>query len=196
MLFFSSLLVKCVDGILKISFSWFQHSETSSVNIVRCVYSFLPLCLSYGHRSLLYHVESFVVARGLSSCGMHNSVSAALGLSCSMTCGILVLRPGIEPTSPGFQGRFFTTGPPGKPQYPGMYISSVNEKWKSLSHVWLFVTSWTVACQAPLSMEFSRQEYWSGLPFPSPGDLPNPGIKTRSPALQVDYFSSDANICQ
>ena len=46
------------------------------------------------------------------------------------------------------------------------------------------VTSWTVACQAPLSMGFSRQEYWSGLPFPAPGDLPNPRIEPRSPALQ------------
>ena len=56
----------------------------------------------------------------------------------------------------------------------------------SLRHVWLFVTPWTVAQQAPLSVEFSRQEYWSGLPCPSPGDLPNPGIKPRSPALQAD----------
>ena len=48
-----------------------------------------------------------------------------------------------------------------------------------------FVTPWTVACQAPLSMEFSRQEYWSGLPFPSSGDLPDPGIKSRSSVLQV-----------
>ena len=48
------------------------------------------------------------------------------------------------------------------------------------------VTLWTVASQAPLAMGFSRQEYWSGLPFPSPGDLPNPGIKPRSPALQAD----------
>ena len=47
----------------------------------------------------------------------------------------------------------------------------------------LFVTTWTVACQAPLSMEFSRQEDWSGLPFPPPGDLPDPGIKPMSPAL-------------
>ena len=54
----------------------------------------------------------------------------------------------------------------------------------------LFVTLWTVARQAPLSMEFSRQEYWSGLPFPSPGDLPNPGIEHGSPALQVDYHLS------
>ena len=45
---------------------------------------------------------------------------------------------------------------------------------------------WTVACQAPLSMGFSRREYWSGLPFPSPGGHPNPGIEPRSPALQAD----------
>ena len=49
-----------------------------------------------------------------------------------------------------------------------------------------FVTPWTVAHQASLSMEFSRQESWSGLPCPPPGDLPNPGIKSRSPALQMD----------
>ena len=51
----------------------------------------------------------------------------------------------------------------------------------SLSRIRLFATPWTVACQAPLSMEFSRQEYWSGLPFPSTGDLHNPGIEPGSP---------------
>ena len=50
----------------------------------------------------------------------------------------------------------------------------------------LFVTPWTVACQTPLSMEFFRQEYWSGEPFPSPGDLPDPGTEPGSPALQAD----------
>ena len=59
-------------------------------------------------------------------------------------------------------------------------------KWKSLSCVWLFATPWTVVCQAPLSMEFSKQKYWSGLLCPSPGDLPKPGIERRSPALQAD----------
>ena len=54
---------------------------------------------------------------------------------------------------------------------------------KSLSRVRLFAIPWTVAYQAPPSMGFSRQEYWSGLPFPSPGDLPDPGIEPRSPAL-------------
>ena len=53
------------------------------------------------------------------------------------------------------------------------------------SEVRLFVTPWTVAYQAPLSVGFSRQEYWSGLPFLSPGDLPDPGIKPASPALQA-----------
>ena len=62
---------------------------------------------------------------------------------------------------------------------------------KSLSCVRLFVTPWTVAYKAPLSMEFSRQEYWSGLPFPSPGDLPDPGIKPKSPALQTDALPSE-----
>ena len=51
-----------------------------------------------------------------------------------------------------------------------------------LSHVQLFTTAWTVACQAPLSMGFPRKEYWSGLPCPSRGDLPNPRIEPRSPA--------------
>ena len=61
---------------------------------------------------------------------------------------------------------------------------------KLLSHVQLFATLWTVAHQALPSMGFSRQEYWSGLPFSSPGDLPEPGIKPRSPALQADALIS------
>ena len=63
---------------------------------------------------------------------------------------------------------------------------------KSLSRVWLFVTPWTVAHQAPLSMGFSRQEYWSGLPLPSPGDLSDPGIKPTSPVLQAALTSEPA----
>ena len=62
---------------------------------------------------------------------------------------------------------------------------------KLLSHVQLFVIPWTVAYQAPPSMEFSRQEYWSGLPIPSPGDIPDPGIEPRSPALQADTLPSE-----
>ena len=66
------------------------------------------------------------------------------------------------------------------------YTFCENWKWKSLSHARLFVAPWT-----PLSMEFSRQEYWGGLPFPSPGDLPDPGTEPRSPALQADSLPSE-----
>ena len=62
---------------------------------------------------------------------------------------------------------------------------------KSLSRVRLFATPWTVAHQAPPSMGFSRHEYWSGLPFLSPGDLPDPEIEPRSPPLWADALSSE-----
>ena len=73
-----------------------------------------------------------------------------------------------------------------------------NYKWsesesevKLLSRVQLFATPWTVAYQAAPSMGYSRQEYWSGLPFPSPGYLPDPGIKPRSRALEADALTSE-----
>ena len=67
---------------------------------------------------------------------------------------------------------------------------------KFLSHDWLFATPWAAACQASLSMGFSRQEYWSRLPFPPPGDLPNPGIKPTSPmspALALYHWTTWKN---
>ena len=67
----------------------------------------------------------------------------------------------------------------------------VKVKVKLLSRVRLFATPWTVAYQAPPSMGFSRQECWSGLLFPSPGDLPDPGIKPGSPSLQADALPSE-----
>jgi len=70
-----------------------------------------------------------------------------------------------------------------RPGYGISRLGGKERKWKLLSRVQLFANPWTIAYQAPLSMGFSRQEYWSELPFPSPGDLPDPGIKPRSPAL-------------
>ena len=64
-------------------------------------------------------------------------------------------------------------------------------KVKLFSRVRLFATLWTVAYQALPSMDFSRQEYWSGLPFPSPGDLPDPGIESWSPVLEADALTSE-----
>ena len=70
------------------------------------------------------------------------------------------------------------------------YVSLCVHVSAVLSHVRLFVTPWTVACQAPLSMGFSRKEYWSGLPSPSPGDLPEPWVKSTSPALVSRFFTT------
>ena len=96
--------------------------------------------------------------------------------SCGVqACGIA--RPESKPMFPALQGRFLTTGPPGK-----VLVAQSNR---------LFATPWNVACQAPLSMGFSRQEYWSGLPCPPPGDLPNPGIEQGSPALQADSLQAE-----
>jgi len=78
---------------------------------------------------------------------------------------------------------------------PGHISGQSQVKWsevKLLSCVRLFATPWTVAYQAPPSMGFSRQECWIGLPFPSPGDLPDPGIEPWSPALQADTLLSEA----
>ena len=99
-------------------------------------------------------------------------------------------------SSPTLAGGFFTASaileaPPFLPSHhlnTKKLLKSSPAWWKkvkvwSLSLVWLFATPWTVAYQALPSMGFSRQEYWSGLPFPSPEDLPNPGIEPRSPAL-------------
>ena len=76
----------------------------------------------------------------------------------------------------------------------GMCLLWLEVKWrevKSFSHVRLFANPWIVAHQAPPSMGFSRQEYWSGLPFLYPGDLPDPGIEPRSPTLQADALTSE-----
>ena len=81
--------------------------------------------------------------------------------------------------------------PPGSSVH-GILQARILVKVKSLSRVQLFVTPWTIAYQAPPSMGFFRQEYWSGLPFPSAGDLPDPGIEPRSPALEADTLTSES----
>ena len=96
-------------------------------------------------------------------------------------------NPGIELTSPALQ----VDSLPLSHQRGPNTLWKVKVKVKSLSHAWLSATPWAAAHQAPLSMGFSRQEYWHGLPFPSPGDLPDPGIKPRSPALQADSLPTE-----
>ena len=115
--------------------------------------------------------------------------------------------PGIKPTSlisPVLAIEFFTTSATWEARvcvcvcvcvYNILLPKGGTSRWvsevKLLSCVRLFAIPWTVAYQAPLSIGFSRQECWSGLPFPSPGDLPNPGIEPRSPALQADALPSE-----
>ena len=77
--------------------------------------------------------------------------------------------------------------------HPRRFCSSMRAAWLSrLSRVRLFATLWTVAGQAPLSTGFTRQEYWSGLPYPPPGDLPDPGIEPASHALAGRFFTTTA----
>ena len=144
-------------------------------------------------------------------CGSWASLLVAHGLSCPMACAILVPWPGIKPTFPALNGELLTTGPPGKSQtwlllllleLPPWNTQEPSAAWvlyclacvlSCYSHVWLFVTLWAGACQFPLSMGLSRQEYWSGLPCPPPGDLPHPGIKPvslLSPALADGFFTT------
>ena len=82
-----------------------------------------------------------------------------------------------------------------EPPTVGIFMAAsslkVKVKVKSLSRVWLFATPWTVTFRDHLSMGFSRQQYWSGLPFPSPGDLPDPGIEPWYPALWADALPSE-----
>ena len=87
-------------------------------------------------------------------------------------------NPGIEPGSPALQADALPSEPPVKP-----YKES-----KSLSLVWLYVTSWTVAYRAPPSMGFSMQECWSGLPCPSPGDLADPGLNSSLPHCKQTLY--------
>ena len=88
------------------------------------------------------------------------------------------------------QTQTLTHGPKSQPTWEGVTVVFVWKPWsvcmcvcELLSHVWFFVTPWTIVHQAPLSMGFSRQEYWSGLPFPSPWDLPNPRDRTWVPYI-------------
>ena len=107
-------------------------------------------------------------------------------------------NPSLEPMSfmsPALAGWFFTTSTTWEVPYP-IDVCVCVCVLSCFSHVLLFATLWTAVCQAPLSMGFSRQEYWSGLPCPLLGERPNPGIKPtspRSPALAGWFFTTSIN---
>ena len=108
---------------------------------------------------------------------VHGSLQARILEWVAMPSSRKSSQPGDQTWVSCIVGRFFTDGVEGNKHTVVV---------ESLSRVWLFETPRTVARQAPLSMGVSRKEYWRGLPFPSPGNLPNPGIEPQSPALQAD----------
>ena len=122
------------------------------------------------------------------SLGLHWTLCrrAKLLYSCPILCNPLENRLPGSSVHGILQARIWSGLP-----FPSPVIKYEVSEVKSLSRVRLFATPWTVAYQAPPSMGFSRQEYLSGLPFPSPGDLPDPGIKPRSPAFQADTLTSE-----
>ena len=110
------------------------------------------------------------------------------GVGCHFLLQGIYLTQGLNsPLAPRvLPGRFFNTEPPGKPPVdPGGGVGLVAKSYLTPA------MPGTVAHQAPLSMGFSRQEYWSRLPFPSPRDLPDPGIEPRSPALQANSLPTE-----
>ena len=157
-------------------------------------------------------VSYSVVSDSLPSHGLYptrllcpwNSPGKNTGVGC---CSLLQeINPGIKPGSPTLQADSLLYEPPGKYDNIGpialdkwqyynnaflriMYVSAQLLNLVQLFQV--FATPGTVAHQAPLSMGFSTQEYWSGLPFPSPGDLPNPGIKPPTPAFTNGFFTTE-----
>ena len=141
--------------------------------------SFLPTLKKY---LFIWLHWVLVVARGIFHCGevaqAHELISCSVQAQLSHT--MQDLSSLMEPMALALEDRFSTLGPTAKSPFP---LYKFTKKVKSLSHVQLFVTPWTLACQAPLSMGFSRKEYWSGLPFPTPEHLPDPTIKPTSLSL-------------
>ena len=141
------------------------------------------------------HVKSLSTLSDLMDCSLPGSLvhGDSLGRNTGVSCHALLQgifpTQGLNPhlTSLALAGGFFTTSTThlGRPQH------KVAGVCQPLSRARLFASPWTGAHQAPLSTGFSKQGYWSGLPFPSRGDLPNPGIEPRSLALQADSLPSE-----
>ena len=113
----------------------------------------------------------------------HTHTTFSLFIHCQWTFPCLVSSAAVKKLVFQIQGQRF--GLRFRVRVPTQWGNGDPEKSNAVlscfSHVWLFATLWTVTHQAPLAMGFPRQEYWSGLPFPPPGDLPNPGIEPTSP---------------
>ena len=159
------------------------------------------------------HLEDSAVATGLEKVSFHSNSresESEIAQSCLTLCDLMDYSLSVSSIHGSFQARVlewiaisFSRGSsrPRKSAFPGSPALQAdallsepmpkNVQLLLLSHfsrVRLFATPWTIVYETPPSMEFSKQENWSGLPFPSPGALPNPGIEPMSPALQADAF--------
>ena len=132
---------------------------------------------SFSHASVNGHLGCFLVLAIVNSAAVNTGVHVSFSI---MVFSEYMPRSRTVGSYLIFIPSFFKESP---------YCSPKKVKLKLLSHVQLFVTTRTIAYQAPPSMGFSRQEYWSGLPFPSPGDLPDLGIVPASPAFVGRHFT-------
>ena len=152
--------------------------------------------------SYVHWVDDAILFAPFSSCPQSFPASGSLPVSRFFTSGLplhhqgslnichfwsnlslTILFPQSPLLSPAERERDTSNSPAGQASHSWEFPTRRKVKVKSFSRVWLFATPWTVAHHASPSMGFSRQEYWSGLPFPSPEDLPDPGIEPGSPAL-------------
>ena len=152
------------------------------------------------HSSVLaWRIPGMAESGGLLSVGSrrvgHNWSDLAAAAACTYICHILAFTSLLSLCSRYLWFHHLTQHPKTWSiilQLEHIFVQVMWSESESLSWVWLFATRWTVAWQAPLSMEFCRQEYWSKFPLPSPEDLPHPGIKPRSPTLQADSLPSES----
>ena len=160
------------------------HSKSAEEVGCCCCFSLLVVSSSFVIPWTVAHQAPFVV-HGISLAGIVEWVAISFSRESfqprDWTCVLCIAR------------KFFTTASWEAPAEEDMPAKGAEDrgKVKSFSHVRLFGTPWTVTYQAPPSMGFSRQECWSGLPFPSPGDLPDTGIEPGFPALQADALPSE-----
>ena len=158
-------------------------------NVPFCAYGSLHIGVTKYHSSVMLDSLLIVAHQACLSMGI---------LQARILDGLPCPPPGDLP-GPGTEARISYVSCIGKRVLNHWETPHSSVKWselKSLSRVRLFEIPWTVVYQASLSMGFSRQGYWSGLPFPSPGDHPDPGIEPTSPALQADALPSEPPMTQ
>ena len=172
-----------VDVLLELS--WFFNDPTTEVgNLIFDSSAFSKSCLNIWN--FMVHV---LLKPGLENFE-HYFAHVWGEYNCAVVWAFFGTEHSLASLSLGLEWKLTFSSPVATAEF-SRFAGIIGRKWKMkwCSRVPLFVTSWAIACQAPLFIGFSRQEYWSGLLFPSPGNLPDLGIKPGSPALQAVSFT-------